>query len=104
MSLPKAVEASQALHAQGRFAMRRVSAMGKGGMHCGTPYMHCGVGIGAKCNLNLLETMAFTISSLTGPWIVGGDWNCTPAEHAATGWVKKVGGVIHAPNAATCNG
>ena len=60
MSTPKAVEASQALHAQGRFALRRVSAMGKGGMHCGTPYMYCGVGIDAKCNLDLLESMAFT--------------------------------------------
>ena len=39
-----------------------------------------------------------------GPWILGGDWNCTPAELGATGWLRKVGGIIHAPQAATCNG
>ena len=78
--------------------------MGTAGMHCGTPYMFCGVGVTAKCNLDLLESMAFALSGLTGPWILGGGWNCTPAELEATGWVEKVGGVVHAPKAATCNG
>ena len=32
-----------------------------------------------------------------------GDWNGTPQELAETGWLQKVGGTIHAPNAATCN-
>lgn len=48
--------------------------------------------------------MAFTLASLVGPRIVGGDWNCTPADLQATGWLKKVGGVIRAHLAATCNG
>ena len=104
MSVPKAVEASQDLHAKGHFAMRRVAAMGKGGVHCGSAYLYSGVGIAAKCNLDLLDTIAFTVSGLVGPWIIGGDWNCTPADLEATGWLKKVGGVVHAPQAATCNG
>ena len=104
MSVPKAVEASQSLHARRRFAMERVAAMGKGGIHCGSAYMFNGVGIAAKCNLDLLDTMAFTLSGLVGPWIIGGDWNCTPAELEPTGWSKKVGGLVHAPQAATCNG
>ena len=66
--------------------------------------MFSGVGIAAKCNLDLLDSMAFTLSGLVGPWILGGDWNCTPAELEATEWVKKVGGIVHAPQAATCNG
>ena len=41
---------------------------------------------------------------ISGPWIIGGDWNCLPSELAATGWVELVGGTIHAPKAATCNG
>ena len=61
-------------------------------------------GVGTKCNLDLLDTIAFTLGGLVGPWILGGDWNCTPADLAATGWLQKVGGVIHAPNAPTCNG
>ena len=104
MSMPKAVEASQSLHARGHFAMRRVAAMGKGSIHCGSAYMFSGVGIAAKCSLDLLDTMAFTLSGLVGPWIIGGEWNCTPAELEATGWIKKVGGIGHAPQAATCNG
>ena len=92
MSVPGAVEASQSLHAKGHFVMRRVAAMGKGGVHCGSAYFYSGVGIAAKCNLDLLDTMAFTISGLVGPWIIGDDWNCTPADLEATGWLKKVGG------------
>ena len=72
MSLPKAVEASQSLHARGHFAMRRVAAMGKGGINCGSANIFSGVGIAAKCNLDLLGSMAFTLSGLVGPWILGG--------------------------------
>ena len=54
--------------------------MGKGGMHCGTPYMYCGVGIDAKGNLDLFEYMAFTLSNLTGPWIVGGGLELHPSR------------------------
>ena len=91
MSMPEAVETTQELHAKGHFAMRRVAAMGKGGVHCGSAYLFSEGGIAAKWNLDLLDTMAFTISGLIGPWIIGGDWNCTPAELEATGWLKKVG-------------
>ena len=57
-----------------------------------------------QCNLDLLESIAFTLASLVGPWIIGGCWNCTPDDLRATGWLKKVGGVIWAPMGATCNG
>ena len=60
-------------------------------------------GVSAQCNLDLLDSMAFTILGLVGPWIIGGDWNCTPQDLAATGWLQKVGGTIHAPTAPTCN-
>ena len=78
--------------------------MGKGGVHCGSAYLFSGVGIAAACNLDLLDTIAFTLAGLIGPWMLGGDWNCSPAELEATGWLKKIGGTIHAPQAATCNG
>ena len=107
MSTSQAVSASQHLHPRGHFAMRRVAAMGKGGIHCGSMYCFSEVGKGgikAKSNLDLLDSAAFTIQSLVGPWLVGGDWNCTPEELAATGWLEKVGGVVHAPGTPTCNG
>ena len=84
--------------------MKRLAAMGKGGLHLGWVYLHSTVGVTAKRNLDLLETVAFTLASLVGPWIVGGDWNCTPDDLRATGWLKKLGGVICAPVGSTCNG
>jgi len=81
--------------------------MGEGGVHCGSPYLYSMVGKGgiqAQCNLDMLDSMAFTLNGLVGPWILGGDWNCSPQDLTATGWLQKVGGVIHAPTAATSNG
>ena len=43
------------------------------------------------------------LSRISGPWLLAGDWNCTPDELAATGWLQLVGGEIVAPKTATCN-
>ena len=78
MTEPAAVTASKHLHDQGHFAMKRISAMGKGGVHVGSMYLYSMVGKGgvqAKCNLDLLDSVAFTLSGLVGPWIIGGDCN-----------------------------
>ena len=101
MSTPKAATASQHLHPQGHFKLQRVAAAGKGGIHFGSLYcvsMQGQGGIQAKCNLDFLETMGFTLSSLVGPFCLGGDWNCTPAELRETGWLKKIGATIFAPS------
>ena len=84
--------------------MQQVAAMGKGGVHVASAYFHDAIGPDAKANRELRESMAFTLNSLKGPWILGADWNCTPEELQATGWLQKVGGVVCAPRAATCNG
>ena len=62
MAESQPVATTQHLHAAGRFAMKRVAAMGKGGVHLGSIYLHsnyrvggCGVGGGeAKRNLDIL--------------------------------------------------
>ena len=33
--------------------------------------------------------------------MIGGDFNCTPAQLTDTGWLNKVGGVVHYPTDAT---
>ena len=48
MSEAEAVTGTKHLHAQGHFCMKRVSAMGKGGVHCDTPYMFSMVGQGGS--------------------------------------------------------
>ena len=74
MSRSEAVTTTQHLHAEGRFAMRRVAATGKGGLHLVSTYLTSNPeGVQARCNLDHLETMAFTISGLVGPWMIGGD-------------------------------
>ena len=81
--------------------------MAKGGIHTGSLYLFSMIGKGgvrAKCNVDLLDSVAFTLVGLVGPWIIGGDFNCTPEELIATGWLKKVGGIVHAPKSPTCNG
>ena len=65
-------------------------------------YLHTRVGASAPCNLDLLEAVAAVLRSLQGPWILGGDFNATPAELAATGFLKLAGDVvIKAPGEAT---
>lgn len=86
----------------GRFQLRKVVCIAKGGVHCGTPYLHSGIGVQAKSNLDLLHLMAAALAAVTGPWILGGDWNCTPAELEATGWLSVVGGKTFAPKSDTC--
>ena len=49
--------------------------MGEGGDHFGSPYlfsMRGKGGIKAQCNLDMLDSMAFTLNGLVGPWILGG--------------------------------
>jgi hypothetical protein len=52
--------------------------------------------------LDLLQTVGALVATLRGPWIIGGDWQCTPDDLKATGWLQTVKGVIHAPAASTC--
>ena len=52
----------------------------------------------------MLETVVCTLAAIKGPWCIGGDFKCTPTQLIDTGWLMKVGGVIHYPFYATCNG
>ena len=82
--------------------MKKANVLGKGGVNMGSLYLNDtwmtkgvpNLTIHAKDNLTTLESVAFTLSTLSGPWILGGDWNCTPEELKATNWLLKAGGVI----------
>lgn len=86
-----------------RFSLKHVGAICRGGMHLGSCYLASTLaGITAPVNLNLLHLMAGILKVMVGPWAIGGDWNCTPEELAATGWLQVVGGTIVAPKHPTC--
>jgi len=98
------VTLTQHLHDAGRFGMKHVGAVRTGGFHLGSLYLYHTIGVRAEANLNLLETVACTLAGLKGPWCIGGDFNCTPSQLIDTGWLAKVGGVIHYPADATTDG
>ena len=89
----------------GRIHFRKVGAICRGGIHMAATYFRDKVnGKWPSSNIDMLHHIAAIIAGLVGPWIIGADWNCTPVELLATGWLKLVGGTIAAPKAPTCNG
>ena len=88
----------------GRFTAKHMGAICKGGFHLATGYLHCSVGVQHKSNLDYLQAAAGVLNGLDGPWIMSADWQCTPEQLEATGWLKLVKGRIVAPKFDTCNG
>ena len=50
----------------------------------------------------MLQTLAQVISRLRGPWLLAGDFNITPQELVASGWLQLVSEMFCAPQAPTC--
>ena len=75
----------------------------KGGLHLGSLWLRDSEGLSAA-NLLILQEVAVVLKQISGPWVIGGDWNLTPAVLRSTSWLNMVGGMIVAPNEATCNG
>ena len=49
-------------------------------------------------NASLLNVLVQLVRSITGPWIVGGDWNMNPEVVTEAGWPARLKGVIYAPS------
>lgn len=86
-----------------RITLQHWAAVCKGGVGLGSCYLVSGCGVKNQRNQDLLQEAANILRAWQGPWILGGDWNCSPDELAATGWLNLVEGVIHAPGETTCN-
>jgi hypothetical protein len=74
----------------------------KGGVHLITVYLWTGEKPTSARNRALLEIVARMIDALDGPWILGGDMQCSPAEFNASNWPRMVGGQVVAPAMPTC--
>ena len=88
--------------AQARWQFKRLSGICRGGFHLGSLYLHCSVGVTAKVNLDMLQEVAASLHCIEGPWALGGDFQCTPKDLAATGWLTLIGGVIACTELQTC--
>ena len=85
-----------------RLNVKWIGAAMAGGFHCGSLYTHDGVGIQHETNTKLLHGTAARLCMLQGPWVLSADFNCTPKELAATGFLKLVNGHIVHPKNKTC--
>eukprot|EP00973_Karenia_brevis_P056173 7811667-Karenia_brevis.AAC.1 len=54
------------------------------------------------CNLEFLEVLGTYIASCGEAWVAGGDWNMSPHELMASGWLTQVSGEIVASSDITC--
>ena len=86
-----------------RFHLAKAGPICKGGgVHVGSAYLVDSVGPAHATNLVILDYIAGCLNAVAGPWIIGGDFNCTPEELEKTGFLKLVDGVVHSPAASTC--
>ena len=80
-----------------------VNSMCAGGVFVISLYLWTAEGLSAR-NLAVLQHVAWIIQRLRGPWLIGADWNVSPAMLIASGWLHLVGGAIRASGHATCGG
>lgn len=84
-----------------RIHVRWMGAAVRGGIHLVTAWPHHTEGPTPR-NLDILDELARVIASIKGPWIIGADWNMTPATLAATGWLDFIDGIAIMPDGTTC--
>ena len=63
----------------------------------GNVYLESGKGPGSGVNPGLLAQIAVFVQELRIPWIMVGDWNCTPEELASAGFLAMVKGRLVVP-------
>ena len=64
-------------------------------------YMQVGIGM-VGVNLRILAHIGALMTRVVMPWMVMGDWNCTPESLCKTGWLKKTGAAVLATERMTC--
>ena len=74
----------------------------RGGIHCVSVYLRDSEGL-SEANLAILTQLAALLKSLSGPWLVGGDWNLQPELLRDARWLDLVHGTVHAPSQPTCH-
>ena len=85
-----------------RIAAAWVGGVIRGGIHCVSVYLRDSEGL-SEANLAILTQLAALLRSLSGPWVVGGDWNIQPQQLQESRWLDLVRGTIHATSQPTCH-
>ena len=80
-----------------------IGSICRGGFFLLSIYLWDSEGLSER-NLAVLHRAAAIAHSISGPWLIGGDFNLSPTELLQSGWLAIVGGSIVAPSQPTCNG
>ena len=88
---------------KGRFVVKHAGMICKGGIHIVSVYFHTVIGLHHQKNLDMMQAIGAVLATLKGPWVICADWQGTPEDLEQTGWMKMIGGVIVAPEMATCH-
>ena len=67
----------------------------------GNVYLESGTGPGAGVSPGLLSNLAVFVQELRLPWIIVGDWNCSPEELASSGFLSMIKGRLVTPGEST---
>ena len=86
----------------GRCSGAKVHGFVKGGILFLSIYLHSGLKPDHPDNWQVLTRAAEILTACNTPYIMGGDWQCTPAELVATGWTATVAGEVASTGAPTC--
>ena len=86
----------------GRAAGVKILGMIKGGIVAISLYLHTGEPPNSAANWAILTRVAEILNDCRLPFILCGDFQCTPAELAATHWLQIVRGSIISSGDATC--
>ena len=86
----------------GRAAGVKVLGMIKGGIVVISLYLHTGEPPNSVENWAILTRVAEILNDCRLPFIICGDFQCTPSELAATSWLQIVRGSVCASGEATC--
>ena len=73
----------------------------RGGLHLVSVYLFPSEGLSDR-NRVLLEEVARLVTTVRGPWLVGGDFQMSPDQLRASGWVAWVGGRVFCAGQPTC--
>ena len=68
-----------------RFSLKHVNACCRGGLHVGSAYFRCLIGACGEQNISMLHAIASQLDAISGPWVIGADWNFSPSELTDTG-------------------
>ena len=86
----------------GRAAGARIHGLIKGGVLVLSVYLKSGEPPTSALNWATLVKVAEAVNTARLPFIIGGDWQCTPAELRASKWLDMIAGNMVASTEATC--